>query len=79
LFKILSIVKLLDTRPEGVTLSSSGLECKVTGIENLGADTSILLNLNEMNEGLNLNGKVPFFSALILIVFFNILSLSWIY
>jgi hypothetical protein len=55
------------------------LECKVTGIENLGADTSILLNLNEMNEGLNLNGKVPFFSALILIVFFNILSLSWIY
>jgi type II secretory pathway component GspD/PulD (secretin) len=50
LFKILSIVKLLDTRPEDVTLDSSVLECKVTGIENLGADTILLLNLNEMDE-----------------------------
>jgi len=37
LVKILSIVKLLDTRPEDVTLGSSGLERTVNGIENLGA------------------------------------------
>jgi len=39
LFKILSIVKPLDTRPEDVTLGSSGLERTVNGIENLGAQT----------------------------------------
>jgi len=39
LFKILSIVKPLDTRPEDVTLGTSGLERTVNGIENLGAQT----------------------------------------
>ena len=42
-----TLVKALDIRPEDATLSSRELEGTVNGIENLGADTILLLNFNE--------------------------------
>jgi multiple sugar transport system ATP-binding protein len=45
--EIPTATKTLGIRPEDVTLGYSGLEGTVSGIENLGADTILLLSLND--------------------------------
>jgi len=45
--RIPAATKPLGIRPEDVTLGSSGLDCTVTGIENLGADSILLLSMKE--------------------------------